>query len=73
MNIQVVSAEGERHELITITQPVTIVRGEKLDRLICGDVEHWFTKDGKYDGWNTNVAGAGTTPPRGRSIRGGRR
>ena len=51
MHIQVVSAEDGRHELITITHPVTIERGGELNRLICGTVEHWFTEDGTYDGY----------------------
>jgi hypothetical protein len=62
MHIQVVSAEGGRHELITVTEPVTILRGEKLNRLICGATEHWFKKDGTYDGWGMNLQGTDLSP-----------
>jgi hypothetical protein len=62
MNIQVVSAKDGRHELITLTPPVTILRGEKLSRLVCGNVEHWFNNDGTYDGWGMNVANMDMTP-----------
>jgi hypothetical protein len=54
MNIQVVSAKDGRHELIVITEPMTIVRGAKLNRLICEPTEHWFKQDGTYDGWGMN-------------------
>lgn len=57
MKIQVVSAKDGRHELITITEPVTILRGENMDRLVCGTTEHWFNKDGTYDGWGMNLEG----------------
>jgi hypothetical protein len=62
MHIQVVSTEGGRHELITLTEPVTILCGETLDRLICGATEHWFRKDGTYDGWGINLADTKMTP-----------
>jgi hypothetical protein len=68
MHIQVVSAKDGRHELITLTDPVTILRGEKMDRLICGNIEHWFTKDGTYDGWGMNLEGMNLTPDEARAL-----
>lgn len=62
MHIQVVSAQSGRHELITITEPVTIMRGEKMDRLICATTEHWFKKDGTYDGWGMDLSDTHMTP-----------
>lgn len=62
MHIQVVSAKDGRHEMITITDPVTIERGGELNRLICGTVEHWFKEDGTYDGWGMNLENAVMTP-----------
>jgi hypothetical protein len=62
MHIQVVSAKDGRHELITLTDPVEILRGEKMDRLICGTIEHWFRKDGRYDGWGMDLEDTTMTP-----------
>ena len=56
MKILVVSAVDGRHELITLTEPVTIVRGDKFNRLICATgMEHWFDLDGTYDGWTVEI------------------
>jgi hypothetical protein len=62
MHIQVVSAKDGRHELITLTDVVEILRGEKMNRLVCGTIEHWFRKDGTYDGWGLNLEGTNLTP-----------
>jgi len=62
MNIQVVSARGGKHELITIVEPVKIVRTGTMTRLICGHVEHWFNSDGTYDGWGVDLRNTEMTP-----------
>lgn len=50
MNMQVVREDG-RTETITIREPVAVVHGNDLDRLVSADAEHFFTKSGFYDGW----------------------
>jgi hypothetical protein len=58
MKIQVVRADGNK-EVLTLTEPVTIIRGG-LNRLVCSTgMEHWFTADGVYDGWGMDVSGSG--------------
>ena len=50
MTIWVLHEEGTR-ELLALVRPVQIIQGRHLDRLVSGDgMEHWFTKDGYYDG-----------------------
>lgn len=57
IQIQVVSAKDGRHELITLTEPLTLVEGETLNRIVTGTrVEHWFTPEGAYDGWGMDVS-----------------
>jgi hypothetical protein len=58
MEVQVVNAKDGTHELITLTAPVTIETGKKSNRLISGNIEHWFDRDGRYEGWSANL---GTT------------
>ena len=43
-------------ETVDVTQPVAILEGIKLDRIVGSDgMQHFFTKDGYYDGWGTSV------------------
>ena len=58
MTIWVLHESGHR-ELISLVEPVTFLEGLKLDRVVSGDgLEHWFTKDGYYDGWGRKMNGA---------------
>ena len=44
--------ETGRREILTLVAPVTVIEGKRLDRLAGADgIEHFFTKDGYYDGW----------------------
>lgn len=55
MKIIVVHKSGQQ-EAITLTEPVEIVRGEKLNRFITATgAGHWFDQDGYYDGWDMAV------------------
>ena len=55
MKIQVVRNDGSR-EAITLTEPLTVIRGDRMNRLVCQTgMEHWFTEDGIYDGWGMAV------------------
>jgi hypothetical protein len=48
-------------ETLDIAKPVSMLEGAELDRIVCSDgTEHFFTKDGYYDGW-----GAGAPSVRG--------
>jgi len=59
MKIRVVSAKGGRHENITLSEPLTISKGDNLNKLISGDgMEHWFKPDGTYDGWGMDISSA---------------
>ena len=45
-----------RIETLDIAQSVSILEGAELDRIVCADgTEHFFTKDGHYDGWGAGV------------------
>jgi hypothetical protein len=45
-----------RIETLDISQSISILEGVELDRIVCSDgTEHYFTKDGHYDGWGTGV------------------
>jgi hypothetical protein len=45
-----------RIETIEIAQPVSILEGVELDRIVGSDgMEHFFTKEGYYDGWGTGA------------------
>ncbi len=58
MTLWVLHEDGNR-ELISLVPPLSFIHGVKLDRLISGDgTEHWFTKDGYYDGWGRVMSGA---------------
>lgn len=48
----VVSHKDGTKERLTMLGPLTLMRGEKLDRILTATgTEHWFDKDGYYDGW----------------------
>ena len=67
MKIQVVGVGGRR-ELITLTEPLTLVPGELLNRIVTGTgMEHWFKLDGTYDGWGINVVEANLNPEQARA------
>lgn len=43
-------------ETLDVRQPVAILEGIELDRIVGSDgMQHFFTKDGYYDGWGTGV------------------
>jgi hypothetical protein len=55
MKLVVVHKNGDQ-EVITLTEPLTVVRGEKLNRLETSTgAEHWFDQDGWYDVWGMAV------------------
>ena len=55
MKIQVIRKDGSL-ETLTLTEPLTIVRGEGMNRLVTSTgMEHWFTEQGIYDGWGMRV------------------
>jgi hypothetical protein len=57
MKIQVVRQDG-RHETLTLTEPLTLVRGERQNTLVTQTgMEHFFTQEGRYDGWGMPVGG----------------
>lgn len=55
MKIRVQHEDG-RVETLTIKGQCQLIEGEHLDRLRCASgMEHFFTKDGYYDGWGGAV------------------
>lgn len=50
-----VEHEDGRHEVVTLRGTFTVVHGRNLDRLVGEDIEFFFTKDGRYDGWGAAV------------------
>lgn len=55
MKIKVIRKDGSK-EIITLTEPLTIVRGEQLNYIRTSTgMEHWFDQDGNYDGWGAAV------------------
>jgi hypothetical protein len=53
MKLRVQQKDG-RVETIDIAQPVSILEGVELHRIVGSDgMEHFFTKEGYYDGWGT--------------------
>lgn len=51
MQLVVVHEDGQT-ERLTLLTPFTVICGKSLDRIVEGTgIEHWFTKDGFYDGW----------------------
>lgn len=64
MKIDVIHRNGTR-EIIVLTEPLVISRGDGMNRLACSTgMEHWFNEDGTYDGWGMAV-GAGYSSPDG--------
>jgi hypothetical protein len=55
VRLKVIHQNGEIETLSLRDGAWTIVQGEFLDRLWDGSVEHFFTKDGYYDGWGGAV------------------
>ena len=54
--VQVVRANGD-HEKLTMTGPLTLLISSGLDRIVTSTgMEHWFTKEGIYDGWGMEFA-----------------
>jgi hypothetical protein len=55
MKLRVQHKDG-RIETLAIASPVSILEGVELDRIVGSDgMEHFFTKDGYYDGWGKGV------------------
>jgi hypothetical protein len=45
-----------RIETIEIAQPASVLKGVEQDRIVGSDgTEHFFTKEGYYDGWGAGV------------------
>ena len=51
MNLRVLHEDGRIETIAIEGEVVRIVSGHNLDRLVSGNREHFFTKDGFYDGW----------------------
>ena len=57
MRLLVTMETGEQR-VVDLEPPLTVTEGTVLDRLIDGNgVEHFFTKQGAYDGWGCCVRG----------------
>jgi len=55
MNIRIQRCDA-RIETIVLTEPITIHRGTELDCLKTSTgMSHFFTKEGKYDGWEIAI------------------
>ena len=65
MKLIVVYRDGRQRE-IDLPPDATVTLGERLNRLTNGSIEHWFDRDGYYDGWgamiNQNTAELVNTP-----------
>lgn len=55
MKIRVQNENGSI-ETIEFDDSAEVQTGKELDRLITSGVEHFFTKDGFYDGWGRGVS-----------------
>jgi len=55
MKIRVQHEDG-RIETITLRGALRTSDGKELDRIHMGEMEHFFTKDGYYDGWGGGVS-----------------
>lgn len=56
MKVIVQGKGGVPQEVITLTEPLTIIRGESMNRLhTATGMDHWFTVEGYYDGWGMSV------------------
>lgn len=60
MNIRVQHEDGRIETLELPGEVLRVVPGVRLDRLVADDLEHFFTKDGFYDGWGRGVRGSAT-------------
>ena len=56
MKMQVIRCDGRTETLTLRAGAWRSVDGVLLDRLTDGGCEHFFTKDGRYDGWGGSVA-----------------
>ena len=62
MNLRVQHEDG-RHETLVLEGTIRIETGTYLDRVLTDDVEHFFTKDGYYDGWGPAAPPKRSRPP----------
>jgi len=61
MLLQVVHPDGNI-ETISLQTPISVHEGKNLNRIRCADgMEHFFDKEGKYDGWGKAIGGVGMT------------
>ncbi len=51
MRLRVQHEDGRLETVELLGERLQIVRGHLLDRIVADDLEHFFTKDGYYDGW----------------------
>jgi hypothetical protein len=42
--------------MLDIAPPISILQGVDLDRIVLADGEHFFTKEGYYDGWGKSTS-----------------
>lgn len=53
----IVVHENQSQEIVTLTEPLKIVRGGSLNRLVTATgMEHFFTEAGYYDGFGRAVS-----------------
>lgn len=51
-----VQHEDGRIETLSLREPLRVVPGRELDRLVTAEMEHFFTKAGFYDGWGRQTS-----------------
>ena len=42
-------------QTLDIVPPISLLEGVDLDRIVVADGEHFFTKEGYYDGWGKST------------------
>jgi hypothetical protein len=55
MKMRVQQRDG-KVQTLDIVPPFSILEGVDLDRIVVADGEHFFTKEGYYDGWGKSTS-----------------
>jgi hypothetical protein len=55
MKMRVQQRDG-KIQTLDIAPPISILEGVDLDRIVLADGEHFFTKEGYYDGWGKSAS-----------------
>ena len=54
-----VQHEDNRMEVLTLVPPTSVDQGKNMTVIRdASGMEHWFTEEGYYDGWDINTPGA---------------